>query len=85
MVYFFRFFAIKYTFIMKNFLRKASFISLATLLLIIASQFSVLADTNPAAQTNELNIAEVISYFALLLLAILVPVFKKSNRATNLR
>lgn len=60
--------------------------SIASLLLIIISQTSVLADSNYAGRTSELSASTVVTYFAILLLAILLPVFKgSSNRTANLK
>lgn len=63
---------------MKNFLKAISF-TLATFLLIIASQATVLAQSN--SNQSSLSVGQIVGGFAILLFVILLPLVKGATKA----
>jgi hypothetical protein len=66
---------------MKKFSKAIRFM-LATLFVVVVSQVSVFAESNDgSASTSGLSTAQITGAFALLVLAILLPLVKRSNKA----
>ncbi|MFI5192564.1 MAG: hypothetical protein ACHQD7_00855 [Chitinophagales bacterium] len=66
---------------MKNFLKSIRFV-LATLLLIIASQISLLAESNSnQTESAGLSAGQIVGGFAVLLFIILLPLVKSRTKA----
>ena len=64
---------------MKNLLKNISYKLLAILSVILISQTSVLADSNSTQANQSISGGTAAMYFAILLVLILAPVFKKSS------
>ena len=61
-------------------LQKISAYILATVMMLLISQYSVFAASDPSNQGSSLSGIQVIGGFAVLLLVILLPLLKKQNR-----
>lgn len=64
---------------MKKLMKAFSYI-LATVVVLMTSQLSVLAADGPSNQGSSLSIGQIFGGFAVLVLVILLPLMKKSNK-----
>lgn len=65
---------------MKNYLKAIRFI-LATLLIVIASQATVLAESTDTTASSGLSAGQIIGGFVVLLLVVLVPLVRSKNHS----
>ena len=65
---------------MKNYLKAIRFI-LATLLIVIASQATVLAESNDTTASSGLSVGQIIGGFIVLLFVVLVPLVRSRKNS----